>query len=384
MKPLIQYLNVIEDPRDIRGKKYKLTDILIMTIYGILNGHTDFTNIALFLKLREDYFTNLLNLEYGTPSHDCLSDVFANINSNKFMEQFILWIKDVVKNNNSFINIDGKAIKSARDKINGGNTPYIVSAFLSEIGVSIGEVKVDDKSNEITAIPELLDLLDIEGATITIDALGTQETIINKIKEKKAHYVLKVKDNQKDLKDDIKTYFDMTLKDKHNKDEIIVYDTGFEKDHGRIEHREYFISYNTDIILNKEKWSSVNAVGMVRVYREENDNMSIEEHYYIMDTKINIDYFTRAVRSHWNIECALHWRLDMIFDEDHSRNRVGNSIENLSIIRKIVFNLARLDTSFDSKLSMKARLIHYQADFKKIENLFFQFSILFFRLTSTF
>ena len=137
-------------------------------------GLKDFTNIADFMKLKEDYFTKLLNLENGTPSHDCLSDLYASIDPKQFMKIFIEWTKDILeKKTGKKISIDGKAIKSATDKINNGNIPYIVSAFIGEIGLSIGEVKVDDKSNEITAIPELLDLLDIEGATITIDAIGT-------------------------------------------------------------------------------------------------------------------------------------------------------------------------------------------------------------------
>lgn len=158
-----------------------------MTIYGILCGLTDFTNIADFMKLKEDYFTKLLGLEHGTPSHDCLFDLFAKIDSKKFMEIFIEWVKEILENTNGKnISIDGKAIRSAVDKVNGGNIPYIVSAFVGEIGLSIGQVKVEDKSNEIKAIPELLDLLDIEGATITIDAIGTQEEIVNKIVEKKS------------------------------------------------------------------------------------------------------------------------------------------------------------------------------------------------------
>ena len=202
---LFEKFEVLEASRDIREKKYKLIDILIMTIYGLLCGLKDFTNIADFMKLKEDYFTELLNLENGTPSHDCLSDVFAAIDSKKFMEIFIEQTKKLVKNKiGKNISIDGKAIKSATDKINNGNIPYIVSAFIGEVGLSIGQVKVDDKSNEITAIPDLLDLLEIEGATITIDAIGTQEEIVNK----KGHYVLPVKDNQKELKKQIKSQFD--------------------------------------------------------------------------------------------------------------------------------------------------------------------------------
>ena len=176
MKTLFEKFEVLEDPRDIRGKRYKLIDILIMTIYGILCGITDFTNIADFLKLKEEYFTQLLNLENGTPSHDCLSDVFAVIDSKKFMQIFVEWTKEIIQmKTDKNISIDGKAVKSATDMINSGNTPYIVSAFLGDIGISIGQVKVDEKSNEITAIPELLDLLDITGSHITIDAIGTQE-----------------------------------------------------------------------------------------------------------------------------------------------------------------------------------------------------------------
>lgn len=160
-----------------------------MTIYAILCGQTDYANIAYFMKIKEDYFTKLLGLENGTPSHDCLSYLFARIDSQKFMEVFIDWVKEIVKiKSDGNISIDGKVIKSATDKINGGNIPYIVSAFLCDIGPSIGQVKVDDKSNEITAIPDLLDLLDIERCIVTIDAIGTQEEIANKIvDDKNAH-----------------------------------------------------------------------------------------------------------------------------------------------------------------------------------------------------
>lgn len=196
MNTLYNQFEILEDPRDIRGKRHELINILIMTIYGILCGYTDFTNLADFLKVHEKYFISLLNLQYGTPSHDTLSNVFSVIDSKKFMGLFINWIKQIISNNGLHLSIDGKAIKSARDKINGGNTPYIVSAFLSDIGISIGQVKVDDKTNEITAIPELIELLDIEGKIITIDAIGTQENICNLItsKDKKGDYILKIKD----------------------------------------------------------------------------------------------------------------------------------------------------------------------------------------------
>ena len=371
MKTIFNHFELLEDPRDIRGKKHELINIIIMTIYGILCGYTDFTNLADFLKVHEDYFTKLLDLKNGTPSHDTLSNVFASIDSKVFMQLFIDWIKDIVKDNGLHISIDGKAIKSAKDKINGGNTPYIVSAFLSDIGISIGQVKVDDKSNEITAIPELIKLLDIEDKIITIDAIGTQEDICNLItsKEKKGNYILKVKNNQKDLKDDITTYFNLGLK--RDDTDIAIWETDYEKDHGRIEKRVYYLSYSVDCISDKKKWKSVKAIGRIDVHRIENDKEKITKNYYILSDKFTMQSYINTTREHWNIECGLHWRLDVIMDEDHSRNREGNSINNLSLIRKIVFNLVRLDKSMGEKLTMKQKMTRYTSNFKNIENLIF-------------
>ena len=367
---LFERFEVLEDPRDIRGKKYKLIDIIIMTIYGLLCGLKDFVNIADFMKLKEDYFTKLLKLENGTPSHDCLSDVFAAIDSKKFMEVFIEWTKDIIKNKTGKnISIDGKAIKSATDKVNNGNIPYIVSAFIGELGLSIGQVKVDDKSNEITAIPNLLDLLDIKGAIITIDAIGTQEEIVNKIVDKKGHYVLPVKDNQKELRKQIKSQFE-SYNNLYGNSEI-YHEKTIEKDHGRIEEREYFLCYDVSKIKDKEKWKTVKAIAYTRVIRTYNDETIITDNYYIIDYKIGIEKLIEAIRDHWNIECGLHWKLDVILDEDHSRNRENNSINNLSIMRKIIFNLASLDNSF-GKVPLQRKLTRYMLDFTNIEKLIFE------------
>lgn len=369
MKTLLNHFEVLEDPRDIRGKKHELKNILLLTIYGTLCGYTDFVNMVDFLMLHEDYFSDLLDLKYGIPSHDTFSRVFSIINPNEFMNLFINWIKEITNQKGLHVAIDGKAIKSARDKVNNGNIPYILSGFLCDVGISIGQIKVDDKSNEITAIPNLLDLIDIKGKIITIDAIGTQEEIANKIVyEKKAAYILKVKDNQKDLKDDIKTYFDLELK--RDSTEIDILETSFEKNHGRIEKRTYYISYNTECIHNKEKWKSVKAIGRMDVYREENGKITTTKNYYILSQQFPTETFKNITRAHWNIECSLHWRLDVILDEGHSTNKKDNSIDNLAIIRKIVFNLASLDSSMGN-LTLKKKLTRYSFDFKNIENLLF-------------
>lgn len=366
---LFERFEVLEDPRDIRGKKYKLIDILIMTIYGLLFGLKDFVNIADYMKLNEEYFTELLGLENGTPSHDCLSDIYARIDSKKFMEIFIKWTKDIVQQKTGKkISIDGKAVRSATDKINKGNIPYIVSAFIGELGLSIGQVKVDDKSNEITAIPELLDLIDIEGATITIDAIGTQYEIANKIVSKGGHYALKAKKNQAELLRNIKAQFNSYNNLYGNKD--VQYKKTIDKDHGRGEIREYFLVYDTNKIKDKTKWKTVKALLYVKIQREENDELKVTDNYYIFDYEIDIEEAEKVIRDHWNIECGLHWKLDVILDEDHSRNREGNSINNLAILRKIIFNLASLDNSF-GKITLTKKLTRYKLNCKNIERLIF-------------
>jgi predicted transposase YbfD/YdcC len=284
------------------------------------------------------------------------------------MEIFIEWISDLVeKKTGQTIAIDGKAIRSARDKINGGNTPYIVSAYMSDVGISIGQVEVDKKSNETTAIPDLLKLIDIKGCYITIDAAGTFENIARDIVNLQGHFVLKVKKNQKNLYCDLQSYFYNNIENSEN---IITEESGYEKNHGREEYREYYISHEVNCITNKAKWKTVSSIGMVRVYRTVNGKSSFNDQFYIMDTKISILMFIKTTRSHWNIECGLHWRLDVILNEDHSRNRVGKSISNLSIVRKIVFNLIRLDTSF-GKISFEKKMTNYKSNFDNIENLLF-------------
>jgi len=279
----------------------------------------------------------------------------------------VKWITSLVElKTGTIISIDGKAVKSARDKINGGNTPYILSAFLSEIGISIGQAAVDKKSNEIKAIPDLLKILDIGGCCLTIDAMGTQETIARAIVKAEGHCVLKVKKNQPALMHDIKAFFDKNS----TYDTTDFFDTGMEKNHGREEYREYYISYCTDCISDKKKWDTVKATGMVVVHKWIGDKQETTEHFYIMDTEMAVEMFVRAARSHWNIECGLHWRLDVIFNEDHSRNREGRSVANLSAVRKLVFNIVKMDSSF-GRISFEKKLTRYRYNFENIENLIF-------------
>lgn len=376
MNDLIMYFNELTDIRDTRGLKHELTNCIVMTIFGILAGHYDAENIAFFLKLNEEYFNKELNLEYGTPSPDTLLRIYSLIDPEEFMKIFVRWVENIVKEKNEQLNkkyklipIDGKAIKSATDKINGGNIPYIVSAFLTDLGISIAGVKVDNKSNEITAIPELLDLIHIENCIITIDAMGCQKDIAKKIVEKDGHYCFAVKENKKNFYLDIKDYFQSMIDDKLENQNIITYTT-LDKGHGRIERREHFIVYDIEWLYGKENWQNLSMIGMTRNYREINGEVSIQEKYYISDLKLSGEEFARVVRGHWSIENNLHWILDVHFREDFSLCKEENALKNLATIRKICYNLTKLDP-FNTKLTFNKKLTLYNHDLNNIKKLIF-------------
>lgn len=361
----------LEDTRDTRGKKHRLIDVIVLSIYGMLCGYTDFFNMSYFLKRKEDYFINLLPLINGIPSNDTFSLVFQTINSKHFMELFIEWTKQVASLKDKHIAIDGKAIKAATDKVNGANTPYIVSGYLTEIGLSIGQVKVSEKSNEITAIPNLLDLIDITDATITIDAIGTQKNIVEKIIQKKGHYCLSVKENQKLMYQDINDYFRSDALIYREENEKLSKYTTNEKNHGRIEKREYFVINDASFIYDRSSWKNLSSVGMVRQSRTINNVTSTEVHYHILDTQVSAKEYAELTRSHWEIENKLHWILDVQFKEDLSTAKKDSAIENLALLRKIVFNLNKLDKTMTGK-SVRTKTTDYMLDFNNIERLLFE------------
>jgi predicted transposase YbfD/YdcC len=288
------------------------------------------------------------------------------------MEMFAEWVRSIPVGEGRHIAIDGKAVRNAADKINGGNTPYIVSAFLTEVGISIGQVKCDDKSNEITAIPELLEILDISGCVITIDAIGCQSKIVKKIVEKEGHYCLSVKENQSNLYRDIDEYFRFALTDRLESKNISYHITK-SYGHGRIEKRKYYVSNDEDLINHindRNKWRNLKSVGMVENTREIDGKVTVQRKYYILDIDITAETFAEITRNHWQIENGLHWILDVHFKEDFSSSKKDNSIFNLSLLRKICYNLIKLDDSFGN-ISFKKKLNRYNFDFNLLENLIF-------------
>ena len=370
------YFLDLVDSRDNRGLRHTLVDIVVMSIYAVLCGYTDAENMAFFMKLQEPYFSKMLDLKYGVPSADTLLRVFAIIEPEKFMQMFYQWIRDVLsaiqKNNESelqHIAIDGKAVRAAAVKE--GNIPYIISAYLENYGLSIGQLKVGEKTNEIKEIPKLLKELDITDCVITIDAIGCQKQIAKQIIDQKGHYCLAVKTNQAILYEEIKEYFSYAEKEEAKK--LSTYET-LEKNHGRIEKRKYWISSDIGYLTGKEKWKNLKTIGKVESIREMDEKRSFETRYYILDQEMTAEEMSRIVRGHWEIENNLHWVLDVHFREDACKIKAEKAMQNLSLIRKICYNLMKLDKRFDKKKKMtyKKMSMLYTYHLEYVQELIFE------------
>lgn len=375
MTKLVEIFSTFPDTRGGQGKRHYMFDVIIMTICAVICGYSDFEEIADFCKHKKSFFTERLGLENGTPSASTFRRIFNSINPDIFFEYFEEWIKTIVKlNEGDIINLDGKAIKAATEKIKDSKIPYIINAYLSDIGLTIGQLKIKDKTNEITAIPEIIeiiDFLDIKGCIVTIDAIGTQKEIVKKINEKQAHYVLPVKQNQKNLFNELKDYFEFARNNALEKKNLFT-SVKREKGHGRFETREYYLCHDIDFVYEKEEWSNLQSIGMIVSTREINGKSSTKVKYYISDMKLSIEKFEEVTRKHWQIENNLHWILDVYFDEDLCKSRKDHSIENLALIRKICYNLIKLDTSL-GKISTKRKMNMYSWDIEALERLIFQY-----------
>jgi len=398
LNTLASIFGVIEDPRDNRGKLHKLLDVFILTIFGLLWGHTDFTNMALELKYYENYFTELLGLINGVPSHDTFSAVFSVINPSEFLECFIQWIVDLTRSNGKHIAIDGKAVRAACEKVYRKKTPILVNALMVDTGICIGQLKVEAKTNEIKGIPDLLKWLDIEGAVVTTDAIGCQKEIIKIICSKGANFVLPVKDNQPIMHKDIELEMDTVIAEHELEvatakkyaekgitistpisDNLDIYQE-FDKGHSRLERRTYYV-WNDTSCISKEEYSEVESLGMAireRYIIHRNDEgeimeetPTIETETYILSKKMAAEEFGCYSRGHWQIENSLHWILDDALREDRCTARKGHATENLGLMRKIVFNLMKLDDAVQG-MSVRAKQVYYRNNSEAVCRLLFE------------
>lgn len=354
-KTLIESFENIEDPREY-NISHKLIDIILIAILAILCGADDFEEMETFGISKEKWLRKYLKLPYGIPSHDTFNRVLSALDSVEFHKCFMDWVSLLYeKISKEIISIDGKTIRRTKDKAKNLKAAHIVSAWANKNQMVLGQLKVDDKSNEITAIPELLKLLDIQGCIITIDAMGTQTNIAKTIVEGGAEYILPVKENQKTLHDELEAYFNDEIIPKSIKEllEDGIYHKTLEKNHGRIEKRQYYMSKDITCISNPDKWPNIKGIGMTINIVQENNKVSHKQKFYIMSDIENVYEFSKAVRSHWGVETSLHWCLDVGFREDESRARKDNVAENLNIIRHMTLNMLKKEKSVKSGIAGK-------------------------------
>ena len=346
----------LEDPRIDRSKKHKLLDIITIAICGVICGADSWVDIAMFGESKEEWFKGFLELPNGIASHDTFGDVFSRLDPVQFQECFMEWVRAVNElTKGQLVAIDGKTLRRSHDKLLGKKAIHMVSAWSTANGLVLGQVKTDEKSNEITAIPELLKQLELSGCIVSIDAMGCQKQIAKSIVDKGADYVLSLKGNQPRLHEDVKDLFDGAMQLGF---EGMNYDMweSVEKGHGRIETRQcWVISDPQDLtyIRSLKDWRDLNCVAMVKAERRIGDSISVESRYYISSLKGNARQLLRAIRGHWAIENSLHWVLDIAFREDDCRVRKDNAPQNLAVLRHISLNLLKQDKSL--KVGIKAK-----------------------------
>lgn len=349
MTGLMRFFESMEDPRMERTKKHKFIDIVTITIAAVICGCEDWNEIELFGRLKQSWLSQFLELPNGIPSHDTFNRFFAALNPDCLQQCFLNWIQEIAQiTEGRIVSIDGKRLCSSGTDGKKAIV-HMVSAWCNSNNMVLGQVKTNDKSNEITAIPELLKLLDINGCTITIDAMGCQTEIAASIIDKGADYVLAVKGNQGHLFDDIKEAFEQTPEAKQQISSTL--ETG----HGRIERRTCHVITDTDWVCSKKEWRQLQSVIKITTERTDKSGGQTQREcrYYISSAVCKAETMLENIRLHWGIENKLHWMLDVNFHEDASQKRAGNAAQNFSVISRIALNLLQNEKS--KKLSIKKK-----------------------------
>ena len=331
----------MEDPRIDRTKRHQLLDIVTIAICGTICGADSWVDIELFGQCKEEWFRTFLDLPNGIPSHDTFGDVFARLDPEQFQHCFIQWVQAVAQlTQGEVVAIDGKTVRRSHDRTSGKQAIHMVNVWASSNGLSLGQTKVDRKSNEITAIPKLLQLLELSGCLVTIDAMGCQKEIARQIIDGQADYLLAVKGNQGQLHQDVSDLFQGAEEFGF---EGVPYDyvRTVEKNHGRLETRQCWVITDPDCLEylhSRQQWSQLNAAVKVTAQRQTTTETTIHTRYYISSLAGSAKTLLQATRSHWGIENSLHWSLDVTFHEDHSRVRKDHGPRNLAVLRQIALN----------------------------------------------
>lgn len=361
---MLSFFEGLTDPRVDRTKLHSLKDIIGLTICAVLSGCNDWDEIELYGEQKQAWLKQFLVLENGIPSHDTINRLFAALNPKELQDCFLDWVQTIAGlSQGRIVSIDGKRLCNAGTEGKKAIV-HMVSAWSHENNVVLGQVKTEDKSNEITAIPALLDLLILEGAIVTIDAMGCQTAIAEKIIERKADYVLAVKENQGHLLDDIREAFEQTP--------TAISHTTTEKLHGRIEKRTCKVITDADWVSKKQSWKNLTSLILIESRRTivETGEMQSQQRFYISSLNATAERFNQIIRSHWGIENKLHWCLDVAFDEDRSTKQAGHAAENFSVITKIAINLIKTDKT--KKASVKNKRLLCALNNQFLETLLFK------------
>jgi predicted transposase YbfD/YdcC len=360
-----QHFGELEDPRIDRTKLHKLLDIIVIAICAVIAGADNWEDIEEYGRARLEWFKTFLELPNGIPSHDTFNRLFSRLNPEQFRACFTKWITAVSEIIDAqVIAIDGKVLRRSQDKGIGKSAIDMVSAWATANHLVLGQVKVDEKSNEITAIPQLLDALEVAGSMVTIDAMGCQTDIAEKIIEREADYVLALKDNQGNLCEDVVRLFD-DLEGSQYKAYPFDYDKTVDKGHGRIEIRECWTISDPTILRHLRgfnNWKNLATVSRIRAERRIGEECSREDRYHIASCT-GATRVLKAVRSHWGIENQLHWVLDIAFDEDRCRVRKDHGPENFALLRHIALNLLKQEKTCKRGIKGKRLLAGWNQDY---------------------
>jgi predicted transposase YbfD/YdcC len=354
----------LKDPRIDRTRRYGLLDLIFIALCAVVSGANDCVAIAAFATIKRSWLERYLDLPEETPSHDTFSRLFAALDGASFMECFLKWVKGLEETTSGkVVAIDGKTARATLDRRKGKNPLHVVSAWVTENRLFLGQEVVNDKSNEITAIPKLLEILELTGAIVTIDAMGCQKDIAAKIRDKGGDYVLAVKGNQDHLEEDIIEAF-MAVDEGRSTAKVNSH-TEHNKGHGRVETRRTETMAVPEALRNQEAWQDVQSIARcTRTYQERGVEKS-EVRYFISSLKPYAKRLARAIRSHWGVENGLHWVLDMYFAEDRNRARTGNAAANLALLRRWVISLLRQDTTSNHSIEKKRMAAGWNDDVRE-------------------
>ena len=347
---LVTHFSIIPDYRENHNKEHILVEILVMAVCCTICGANGFTEIAVIAEAKKEWFRTFLTLPAGIPSHDTFNRVLARINPKTLQHCFVAWVQATFPLlDTQQIALDGKETHHSMDPGNDYANLRMISAWAVENGIVLGQVAVEDTSNEITALPTILELVDVRGCDITADALHCQTDTVQTIRAAEAHYTISVKANQKTLYQDILHTFTTLRADEQS--QLATYET-IEKGHGRIETRRYWVTDDLSRLSTCDAWKDLQSIGMVATERQIGTRSEHKTRYFISSRAAQVQPFAQRVRSHWHIENKLHWRLDVIMDEDTAHIRVNHGPENMAVLRHMAINLLKQEPS---KMSIQSK-----------------------------